>query len=422
MNRKKSLVVFGILAVLYIVIGIWTRTDELKSYRAKDAQIILYGEQHGIKEFYEYEFKEWQRFYEEEGMRDLFLELPYYTAEFLNLWMQEEDDAILDEMYADTEGTASHTQDYLDFFRKIKESCPETVFHGTDVGHQFEITGARYLAYLEEKGLTDSEKYELALANMEQGKEWYEKQDPVDWDWREEKMIENFLETYERIGRGKIMGIYGGAHVDVKDGKIMAGAIKDKYGDVVSGIYLFTEILKERTYRIGFSHIGMLFLMMLFIPNMIWAKHQPKDYENYVKNENKVLLLFEKTGEVLVTLLAFIFPALNPVFYAAPYGMIFPARIYYLVLACVCMLLYEGYWIRYFKSEKTMKDMYRDFAGVPLAGATLPVMAFALLAVYSQNLLLLIAVVVLGVGHIGIHYQHFKEVWEDAGTSESIEI
>ena len=40
---------------------------------------------------------------------------------------------------------------------------------------------------------------------------------------------------------------------------------------------------------------------------------------------------------------------------------------------------------------------------------TLPVMAFALLAVYAKNLLLLIAVMILAVGHIGIHYQHYKE-------------
>lgn len=409
MNKKKSFLFFGILAVLYLVIGIWSHMDEPQSYHAKDAQIILYGEQHGIKEFYDYEFEKWQQFYEEEGMRDLFLELPYYTAEFLNVWMQEDDDAVLEEIYADTEGTASHTSDYLDFFKKIKEHCPETVFYGTDVGHQFDITGARYLNYLEEKGLADSENYALALANIEQGKGWYERQNPVDWNWREEKMIENFIHTYERIGAKKIMGIYGGAHVDVTDGKIMAGAIKEKYGDVVSGIYIYSELLNDRAYRLGFSHIGMLFLMMLFIPNMIWAKHQPKDYEKYVVKENKVLLLFEKIGEVLVSVFAFIFPALNPVVYTSPYGTVFPARIYYLVLACVCMLLYEGYWIKYFKSEKYMKDMYRDFAGVPLAGATLPVMAFALLAVYAKNLLLLIAVMILAVGHIGIHYQHYKE-------------
>lgn len=41
----------------------------------------------------------------------------------------------------------------------------------------------------------------------------------------------------------------------------------------------------------GFSYIGLIFLLMLFIPNIIWTRCKPKDYEKYVINENKILLL-----------------------------------------------------------------------------------------------------------------------------------
>ncbi|MCI8347648.1 MAG: hypothetical protein HFJ12_06875 [Bacilli bacterium] len=54
----------------------------------------------------------------------------------------------------------------------------------------------------------------------------------------------------------------------------------------------------------GFSYIGLVFLLMLMIPNIIWGKNKPKDYDKYVKNENKVLLLFERIGEILVTCLS----------------------------------------------------------------------------------------------------------------------
>ena len=47
------------------------------------------------------------------------------------------------------------------------------------------------------------------------------------------------------------------------------------------------------------------------------------------------------------------------------------------------MVLYEIYWIRYFRSAKTMKDLYSSILGIPVAGATLPVLAFMLLAVYG---------------------------------------
>lgn len=82
----------------------------------------------------------------------------------------------------------------------------------------------------------------------------------------------------------------------------------------------------------------------------------------------------------------------------------------FLLVAFLCMLLYEVYWIRYFTGKQTMKDVYRSLFGIPLAGATLPVMAFFLLGVYGKQILLLIAAVILGIGHIGIHHNHKKEL------------
>ena len=61
----------------------------------------------------------------------------------------------------------------------------------------------------------------------------------------------------------------------------------------------------------GFSYVGLIFLVMLFVPNIIWAKHQPQGYDQYAKNENKVLLAFERAGEVLVTALVLIFSDFN---------------------------------------------------------------------------------------------------------------
>lgn len=76
----------------------------------------------------------------------------------------------------------------------------------------------------------------------------------------------------------------------------------------------------------------------------------------------------------------------------------------------ILMILYECWWIRYFKSEKAMKDFYSSFCGVPVAGATLPVAAFFLLGLYGKVVWLMISVIILGIGHIGIHFQHLREI------------
>ncbi|MDE6763207.1 MAG: hypothetical protein K2J73_05970 [Oscillospiraceae bacterium] len=152
----------------------------------------------------------------------------------------------------------------------------------------------------------------------------------------------------------------------------------------------------------GFSYIGLIFIAMLMIPNLIWTKNQPADYEKYAANESKVLLIFERIGEALVTCCALIFSDFN-------FGKI-SAWSLWLLAACILMILYEVYWVRYFKSEKTMSDFYRSLFGIPVAGATLPVSAFLLLGVYGRNIFMIISVIILGIGHIGIHLQHKKEI------------
>ena len=46
--------------------------------------------------------------------------------------------------------------------------------------------------------------------------------------------------------------------------------------------------------NLGFSYIGLLFLLMLFIPNIISSKGKPRGYTS--DQENKILLFFERLG------------------------------------------------------------------------------------------------------------------------------
>lgn len=154
------------------------------------------------------------------------------------------------------------------------------------------------------------------------------------------------------------------------------------------------------TGHFGFSYIGLIFLLLLFIPNIIWTRKKPQGYTS--EKENKVLLVFERTGEVLTTICALIFDDSN--FHS------WSNWTWWLIAAIVLMVMYELWWIRYFRSEKKLSDFYSSFLGVPLAGATLPVISFLLLGIYGKVIWLVVAVLILGVGHIGIHMQHSKEI------------
>lgn len=148
--------------------------------------------------------------------------------------------------------------------------------------------------------------------------------------------------------------------------------------------------------NLGFSYVGFVFLLMLIIPNLIWTKHQPKGYDP--RTENKVLRVFERVGQVCVTCTSLMFFDLNIHSWSL--------RSVWLVIAIAFMIAYEYWWILYFKSDKTLKDFYRSLWGIPVAGATLPVAAFFFLGVYGRVIWLIGSVVILGIGHIGIHFQH----------------
>ena len=150
----------------------------------------------------------------------------------------------------------------------------------------------------------------------------------------------------------------------------------------------------------GFSYVGLIFLLMLTIPNLIWTKHQPTGY-NY-SNENKILLIFERIGQVCVTCVALVFSDFN-IHRWSVWSL-------WLIAAIILMLLYEWWWLRYFESKKSVLDFYSSLCGVPVAGATLPVLAFLLLGIYGKVIWLIISVIILGMGHIGIHLQHLIEI------------
>ena len=152
--------------------------------------------------------------------------------------------------------------------------------------------------------------------------------------------------------------------------------------------------------HIGFSYVGVIFLLLLFVPNIVWVKKLPGGYS--AENENKVLLILERVGEVLTSCCVLIFSDFNW------HG--WSAWNCWLIAAFFAMLLYEFWWIRYFRSKRTLSDFYSSILGIPVAGATLPVIAFFLLGIYGKVIWMLFATIILGIGHIGIHLQHRKEI------------
>ena len=223
---------------------------------AEGGGIFLYGEWHSDPACLARELELWDYFYAQ-GIRHLFIEYPYYYAEYCNLWMAADDDEILEQLFRDTGGTAGTSPETFAFFQTIKEKYPETVFHGVDVGYQYDTTGARYLHYLESIGQQDSEAYALAKENISQGRECSRFNLQTDgFRYREQRMAENFKREYDKLGNENIMGIFGAAHALTSaqaclyyspETVTMTMMLEEYYGSRIQSSNLFYETHREST-------------------------------------------------------------------------------------------------------------------------------------------------------------------------------
>lgn len=259
-KQNKKLIIAIIIAVAaLILLGYFIMRFAAKSGQSS-GEIFLYGEKHSNKDILEKEFELWSSYYQNDGMRDLFVELPYYTAEYMNLWMKSEDDDILDLLYQDWSGTATHSQEVINFYKRIKNECPETVFHGTDVGHQYDTTGKRFLEHLESIGQQHSELYRLSEENIRQGQYYYQHSDNA---YRENTMTQNFIREFDSLNGADVMGIYGSAHTNIEamgyatdSVPCMANQLHKKYGNTLHTEDLSSLALNHEAFRTDTITIG----------------------------------------------------------------------------------------------------------------------------------------------------------------------
>lgn len=400
--RISSIIAFTILISLVSSGMILSYKDHsVDEYPDDTTQIRLYGEYHGIESYYDTEYDLWVGYYSE-GYRNLFIELPYYTAEFLNDWMHEDDDAIIDAVFEDLQGSAAGNEYYYQFFQDIKRNCPETVFYGTEIGFECDTTGLRYLSYLEENGQKDSLKYDKAIECMRQGVEYFS--DETVYEGlslkRENYLVKNFIETYDSVG-GKVMGIYGSDHTRPDQPLYLYCQLKDHYGDNISTVRVSSIIFGEnKPYRLGISATGLICLVLFIIPKLIWEKKNPVR-ELIKENSNKVLSLMAQYGQIAVLIVLLLFKSSDPYIKVLPEGFYFDWTIVVWTVSVILMILYEIRGIICICSKRKRRDLYSSFAGFPVAGAVLPVLAAFLLGLYSMNYILMAVSVIWGTGFTG---------------------
>lgn len=151
----------------------------------------------------------------------------------------------------------------------------------------------------------------------------------------------------------------------------------------------------------GFSWVGVIFLLMLFVPNIIWSRNRPLVYDALAHSESPVLLALERIGEVAACVTVVVF--------VCPQGFSMPWLLW-LFGALLLMLLYEVAWARYFKSGAELMAMYAPLGFIPVPLTSPPVLALLLLGIWYLSPFTIFAAIILGIDHIGIHLSHLHQL------------
>ena len=161
--------------------------------------------------------------------------------------------------------------------------------------------------------------------------------------------------------------------------------------------------------HLGLSWVGLVYIILLFVPNIIWAKNRKARKASRTEPENRVLLLMERGGQATTMVLILVFRDTNLSGYS-PW-------VWWLTASAFFLLLYEAAWVRCFVGEITPDKLYQSLLGIPMPLATLPVFSFLLLGVYGRVIWLIASSTVLGVGHIGIHFRHRRTLAKREGEA-----
>ena len=288
---------------LFVLIIYFVCVQLISCKKQAETRIFLFGEVHSRPIQQEKELENWGKLYEQ-GLRHLFIESGYPSAQLKNRWMKSDSDDYFNLIFENTSGTAGNSETTWNFYHIIKEKYPETIFHGIDVEHQYKTTGQYYLDLLKSEGLEDSEEYKICVENMKQAEIYCSTDNEP---YRENCMVQNFVREFDSLPADeKIMGICGSAHSGLKSrdwtGKIpcMANQLnrhyKKLYGSIIESTdlsYLQDEIepisvtefeIKGKTYKASyFGEFDMSDWHETFRLRRFWRIENPgKDFKKYL--------------------------------------------------------------------------------------------------------------------------------------------
>lgn len=137
-----------------------------------------------------------------------------------------------------------------------------------------------------------------------------------------------------------------------------------------------------------FSIYGLIAMLLVFIPNIVFSKKEHQAKVNDVDTCGFGICFTEMIARlVMIGTIIFIRKSLLNFAFA--------------IAAALILLLYYAAWIRYYKQGAYYPEIYTEkFLGIPIPMAIFSVIYYILVSVWLCNLVALCAALIFGVCHI----------------------
>jgi len=149
-----------------------------------------------------------------------------------------------------------------------------------------------------------------------------------------------------------------------------------------------------------FYWMNLIIPLLVLIPNVLWMIYPSVSQPENDVEEPLWMTVCENFGRVGV----FVFPLFYPVILTDPENRL------YLNAMLLLMAFYYACWNRYFRGGRDYRYLYLPMLRIPIPLAISPVLYFVSAAGLLKSFPMLIAAVLLTVGHLPISYMKYRRI------------
>lgn len=163
----------------------------------------------------------------------------------------------------------------------------------------------------------------------------------------------------------------------------------------IDEFYTWGKIMNN--IKLGFSWIGLIVFLLPMLINIVYVILPPKNAPTTQQETNKILEIIEQSTRILYMLAIVFLVCKEKVDFTS----------IWMFVGLMFLTLYYIVWFRYFLGGRDIELLGKPFLFVPMPLAVFPVIYFICSAIWLNNYIAVLFMIIFGIAHNIISYKSF---------------